>query len=282
MANDDYRNLCALKDWPFLERSRTLLTVASTQFGNLPYDCDQVREISVVPNGSNIRYVPKLSPSQMHWDHLNLTTFNSDIPQWYFVLNGQLGLWPRPSSSGNTITVIQKTRVIDLGSDDYTTGTIVSIANGANAVVGSGTVWTAQMVGRYIRITMADTAGTGDSVWYEIAGVTSATAMTLVRNYGGTTIAAGSANYVIGQMPLLPEDFQDMPWLFAAGMYWSKETDKRANFFLSTHGVSGGYGRPATGKVKDLISAYSSPTTDMVLDDGGEHDIINPNLTISI
>jgi hypothetical protein len=282
MANDDYRALCALKDWPFLERSRTLSTVASTQFGVLPYDCDQVREISVVPNGSSIRYVPKLSPSQAHWDHLNLTVFNSDIPQWYFVLNGQLGLWPRPSSTGNTITVIQKTRVVDLSVADYTTGNIVSIANGAAAVVGSGTTWTSQMVGRFLRITLSDTANTGDGVWYEISAVPSATTMTLVRMYGGASIVAGSAAYTIGQMPLLPEAYQDMPWMYAAGMYWSKETDKRAGFFLSQHGESGGAGRPATGKVRELIGAYSSPTTDMVLDDGGEHDIINPNLTISI
>src|ERR1035437_8336068 len=78
IANDDYRAICALKDWPFLERQRTLLTVANTQFGALPYDCDMVREICVVPNGSSMKYVPKLSPSQAHWDHLNLTTFKSD------------------------------------------------------------------------------------------------------------------------------------------------------------------------------------------------------------
>jgi len=282
VANDDYRNLCALKDWPFLERSRTVLTVASTQFAPLPYDCDMVREISVVPNGSSIRYVPKLSPSQMHWDHLNLTTFNSDIPQWYFVLAGQIGLWPRPSQSGNTITIIQKTRVIDLSAADYVAGTIVTATNGTAAIVGSGTTWTKQMVGRYIRITMVDTANTGDGVWYEIASVTDTTNLTLVRNYGGTSIATGSAAYTIGQMPLLPENFQDMPWLYAAGMYWEKENDKRAVAFLGNHGVSGGMGRPPTGKVKDLINAYSSPGTDFILDDGGEHDIINPNLTISL
>jgi hypothetical protein len=282
MANDDYRALCSLKDWPFLERSRTLSTVASTQFMNMPYDCDQVREISVVPNGSTIRYVPKLSPSQAHWDHLNLTTFNSDIPQWYFTLSGQIGLWPRPSSTGNTVTVIQKTRVIDLSATDYTTGNIVSITNGATAVVGSGTSWTNQMVGRFIRITLSDTANTGDGVWYEISAVPSATTLTLVRAYGGNTISAGSAAYTIGQMPLLPEAFHDLPWQFASGTYWAKESDKRAAFFLNAHGTSGGAGRPPTGRVRELIVSWSSPTTDMVLDDGGEHDIVNPNLTISI
>jgi hypothetical protein len=31
IANDDYRALCAMRDWPWLERLRTLSTAAATQ-----------------------------------------------------------------------------------------------------------------------------------------------------------------------------------------------------------------------------------------------------------
>lgn len=282
VANDDYRRICALKDWPFLTRNRTVSTTASTQFTTLPYDCDLVREISVIPTGSTTRYTPTEVTSRMEWDELNLRSYTSDIPERFYVFAGQVGLWPTPASTSNTIYVTQKCRVIDLSVADYTTGTIVSIANGASAVVGSGTSWTAQMAGRWIRFTYSDTANTGDGMWYEISSVTDTTHLTLVRAYGGTSISAGSAAYTIGQMPLLPEAFHDLPWLWAAGTYWQKEDDKRATSFFAQHGSAGEGGRPPTGKVKELINAYSSESTDMVADDGEDHSFINPNLTISL
>lgn len=282
VANDDYRRICALKDWPFLTRNRTVSTTASTQFTTLPYDCDLVREISVIPSGSTTRYTPTEVTSRREWDELNLRSYTSDIPERFYVFAGQVGLWPTPASTSNTIYVTQKCRVIDLSVADYTTGTIVSIANGASAVVGSGTSWTAQMAGRWIRFTYSDTANTGDGMWYEISSVTDTTHLTLVRAYGGTSISAGSAAYTIGQMPLLPEAFHDMPWLWAAGTYWQKEDDKRAASFFAQHGSAGEGGRAPTGKVKELINAYSSESTDMVADDGEDRPIINPNLTISL
>lgn len=281
-ANDDYRRVCALKDWPFLTRNRSISTTASTQFTTLPYDCDLVREISVIPTGSTTRYTPTEVATRREWDQLNLRSYTSDIPERFFVFAGQVGLWPTPASTGNTIYVTQKTRVIDLSAADYTTGTITSIANGASAVIGSSTVWTAQMAGRWIRFTYSDTANTGDGMWYEISSVTDATHLTLVRAYGGASIAAGTAAYTIGQMPLLPEAFHDLPWLWAAGTYWQKEDDKRAASYFDQHGSAGEGGRAPTGKVAELIRSYSSESTDMVADDGEDREIINPNLTVSL
>lgn len=271
-ANDIYRHICAMKDWPFLERLRTLTTTASTQFMNLPYDCDQVREIAVIPVGQTIRYTPKLSPSREHWDNLNLVSFTSDIPQWYFVFAGQVGLWPSPASTGNTVNVTQKSRVIDLTRADYTTGTITTLAAAGTTVNGSGTAWSAAMVGRYINITATDAANAGDGLWYEISSVASATSLTLVRAYGGTAISAGSAAYTIGQMPLLPESFQDTPWKGAAAIYWDKESDSRAKPFHEGYDTD----------IKNLVTAWSAPTTDMVVDYGTRDEIINPNLTIRL
>jgi len=281
IANDDYRVICAAKDWPFLERLRTLTTVAATQFYNLPYDCEQVREIAVIV--SSKRYTPRMSPDRNHWDKLNQSVISSDIPQFWFTFAGQLGIWPTPVSSGNTINVTQKTKVIDLGIADYTTGSIVSIANGAMAVIGTGTSWTAQMVGRYIRITLSDTANTGDGQWYEISAVADTTHLTLVRAYGGTSIVAGTAPYNIGQMPLLPEAYHDLPWIWAVGQYWMKEADERASNFLTIHGSFGENGSLPTGRISTLVKNWSSPNTDMVLDDGRDQDTVeNPNLTISL
>jgi len=286
VANDDYRRICALKDWPFLTRNRTISTTASTQFTTLPYDCDQVREISVIPTGSTIRYTPREATSRTEWDELNLRTYTSDIPERFYVFAGQVGLWPTPASTGNTIYVTQKTRVIDLSAADYTTGSITTSATtaGVTTLTGNGTIWSTSMVGRWIRITYTDAAAirVGDGMWYEIASVPTTTTLTLVRTYGGTTIAAATAAYMIGQMPLLPEAFHDLPWLWAAGTYWQKEGDKRAASYFDQHGSAGEGGRAPTGKVKELINAYSSESTDMVVDDGGDHSFINPNLTVQL
>ncbi len=282
IANDDYRAIVSVRDWPFLERLRTLTTIASTQAYNLPFDCDQVREIAVIV--SSTRYTPRQVPDQTSWDRLNVSTYTSDTPEWYYVFGGQLFLWPTPASSGNTINVTQKSRVIDLSIADYTTGTITTTAtaSGVTTVTGDSTVWTSQMVGRYIRITYIDTANTGDGLWYEIASVASATSMTLTRAYGGTAITAGSANYTIGQMPLLPEAYHELPWIFAAGKYWEKEADNRGVTFLNQHGKFGENGGLPTGRIADLVKNWSSPNTSMVIDDGLHDEIINPNLTISI
>lgn len=281
VANDDYRHLCALKDWPFLNRNRTVSTTASTQFTNLPYDCDIVREISVIPNGSTIRYTPTEVSSRTEWDELNLRSYVSDVPERWFVSAGQVGLWPVPAQTGNVIYVQQKSRVIDLGIADITTSTVTTATNGSPTVVVSGGV-TALMAGMWIRITyVPGTTNTGDGLWYEISGVSGST-ITLVRNYGGTSISAGTAACTIGQMPLLPESFQDLPWIYATGTYWQKEADKRAQGYFDQHGSSGEGGRPPTGRVKELINAWSSATSDMVIESGDEREIINPNLIISL
>ncbi len=281
LANDDYRAICSVKDWPFLERERELTTVAEQQAYALPYDCDQVKAISVEVSDST--YVVRMCPDKDQWDTLNETSYTSDYPEWYFVFGGQLFLWPTPATSGNTINVTQKSRVIDLSAADYTTGTIVTATNGTKAIVGSGTTWTNQMVGRWIRITHVDTVNTGDGLWYEIAAVTSTTTLTLVRSYGGTSITTGTAAYKIGQMPLLPEAYQDLPWVYAAGVYWEKEADARGAVFMAKHGTFGQGGSLPTGRIADLVKNWSSTNTSMVIDDGEDKNgYYNPNLTITI
>lgn len=270
IANDYYRHICALNDWSFLDGLRSMLTVGNQQFYPLFYDTDLVREVAV--KVSSITYTPKLSPSREHWDSLNLVTFVSDIPEWYYVFNGQVGLWPMPASTGNTIFVTQKCRVIDMQFADYTTGTISGITNGANILTGTGTSWSAGMAGEWINITPTLAANGGDGTWYQIGSVTNSTTIILVRNYGGATLTTATAAYVIGQMSLLPESFQDTPWKAAAADYWLKENDNRAASFQEKY----------QSDIGDLIKAYSSPTTDMVIDDGRDFSIINPNLLINL
>lgn len=269
--NDYHRRLLSKADWPFLHRLRTATTVASTTFVELPYDVDQV-ESAFVTSGST-RYTPIPAPSRKFWDELHYTTQTSDTPEYWFVYNGQFGLWPRPSTVGNTISISAKIKSIELANADLASQTI-SVTSGSAAVTGSSTTWRRGIVGHWMRVainTSSDTTS-GDGTWYEISAVSGTTAMTLVKTYNGGTVTSGVAT--IGQMPLLPEAFHDLPEHYAAFRYWSKEKDtERATAFQSL----------LTDGQSDLFTAYGVGDLSMVLDDGEDRGaIINPNLVITL
>lgn len=269
IMNDFHRRLLSKADWPFLHRLRTATTVASTTFVGLPYDVDQVESVFVTV--SSTRHNPKPAPSRKFWDELHYSTVTSDIPQYWFVYNGQIGLWPRPSTAGNVISANAKVRTIDLNTADITNITITTLANASTALTVSGSL-TVQMAGFWIRPTYSTTANTGDGHWYELSSVTNATTAVLARPYGGLAIAAGTAASTIGQMPLLPESAHDLPEIYATYRYWAKEKDDRANEF-KTMLVDG---------VSTLFTTYGLNDLSMVIDDGGDDFIINPNLTIEL
>ena len=118
-------------------------------------------------------------------------------------------MWPIPTSSDtNTATIRYQAIEKDLTQADYTTGTITTLANGASAVTGADTVWTAGMIGRYFKVN-------DDGQWYKIAGRTADTAITLEREYQGTSIATGTDTYTIGQIAKLPLDAYELPIFYA-------------------------------------------------------------------
>lgn len=270
IMNDFHRLLLAKADWPFLHRLRTATTIASTTFVNLPYDIDLVESVFVTVGSA--RYSPKPAASRKFWDQLHYSTVTSDIPQYWFIYNGQLGLWPRPATSSNTISINGKVKVIDLNIADITNLTIASVANGSTTITTSSGL-TTQMGGFWIRITFSTTANTGDGVWYEISSVTNATTGTLVRNYGGASIAVGSATCTISQIPFLPEAFQNLPEIYASYRYWAKEKDTERT--IEFKGM-------LTDGISTLFTTYGFNDLSMVIDDGEGGYILNPNLTIQL
>lgn len=269
LINDGHRELIAQKDFAFLHRLRTLSSVASQQFYPLPYDIDLVESVTYT-DGTTV-YTPKLVHSREEWDLINAQSYTSDTPIYAYVYDGKLGLYPTPATSSNTISVNGKVRVPDLSEADYTTGTITTAPNGDETITGSGTTFTASMVGRYLRIPVAQG---GDGIWYEIASVTSTTVLELVRKYGGTSISGGSATYAIGQMPIVPENFHIAPVHYAASVYWDREGDARR---ATRHE------KRFADAMTTLDEQYSAYITDPVLDESAdEEDIINPNLTIRL
>jgi len=146
------------KKFNFLEGSLYSSTVASQQFYELPNNFGRLNNVTVTI--SDTKHSPKLITTREQWDLLNMSgTPTSDIPEFYYIFNKEIGFFPIPASATTDAIYIQFHKNFrDLTLADYTTGTITSIANGGTAVVGSGTVWTAKMAGMWIRITDSSTA----------------------------------------------------------------------------------------------------------------------------
>ena len=243
-----------------------------TRMQALPYDIDLVESVYVIVGGT--RYNPTPIASREEWDNLNYSDQRGNIPVKWFVFDGKIGFYPRFSDDGYQAYINGKIRVTDLAVADYTTGTIDIITNGSTKVTGASTVWTKSMVGRWIRVTHTNTdASSGDGEFYEIAAVESSTILYLVRPYGGRSLTTGAgAAYKIGQMPLLPEAFHDLPEYFASYRYWAKEKDERKEDFKELL---------KTG-VDELGLAYGVNDLSMVIDSGEQRQMTNPNLMITL
>lgn len=244
----------------FNERTYTTTTVAQQQFYNLPPQVKQIIDVTVTIGG--IIWIPRNVATREEWDALNVITFYQDFPSRFYIYNGQLGLFPSPASSGNTLTMNYKIRDRDLSQADYTTGT-VSINNASPTITGSGTTFIPDMVNRWIQIT----APTGDNQWYQIQTYNSATSLTLFNNYTGINVSG--ENYIIGEMPILTEEYQDLPLYRALYIYFNSIVPNKVKAELYKGLYDEGYAM--------LNAEYGQKTTNVVLDDRGT-DIINPNL----
>lgn len=221
LINDSIRTIATMRggNWWWLETIKTKATVASQQAYQIPNSIRKLSDVYVTV-GTTI-YCPEPVFDNNKWKLvLAYQLGTSDTPLFYYRQGNQILLAPTPTTSSNTITFRGRLNIKDLSIADYTTGTIVSIDNGATTVTGSGTSWAVPMAGRFIRITDSGAANTGDHFWYEISSVTSTTILELVKPYEGTSIAAGSATYNIGQMSPIPESYDSAPVYRATALYF--------------------------------------------------------------
>jgi len=229
--NDSVRTICNLQGGKlrFLEATKDMDTVASQAAYQTPNKFRKLISVIVYSgtgSSSDTIYTPEMVFDPVRWNQIQQARLGeSDVPYFTYVENQKYYIYPTPSTSGNKITLRGRLNVRDLGIADYTTGTITSIANQETALVGSGTTWTADMVGRYIQINQTTAANGGDGFWYEIGGYVSATALTLLKPYEGTAISAGSATYTIGQVPPIPEAYQMAIQFRAVALYWQNKND---------------------------------------------------------
>jgi len=266
--NSSYRRILGMKPWWFLETTATDTTVASQQSYDLPYNIDRLNTVYIAI--STTRYVPEQITDRATWDRLNQSSgVTSDIPSYFFIQDDTIEFYPTPSSAGNTITFVYKKRVVDLEIADHTGGSITDATNGDTTITGSGTTWTSAMAGRHIKIDPDD----GDGYWYKVASVTSTTELELDRKYKGITFTGATADYTIGQMSLLPENYQDLPELDAAYQYWNLQNNgvSRADRFKAQFDE----------KLAQMRLDHGKKTTSVSVGSDDDIQIENPNLYIT-
>lgn len=255
----------------FNERTYTTPTVASQQFYNLPPQVKELINLTVTIGG--VVWQPKECPSRQFWDALNVITFTQDFPSYFFVYNGQVGIYPNPSSAGNTITMNYKTRIVDLSMADVTSTSsvqTVSVTTNTTTVTASGSVFKNWMAGQWIRIPFSNTdSANGDNNWYQINSITNGTTLVLKNKYTGSTVTAGA--FTIGEVSILPEDYQDLP-LYRMGIiyYTTRFPDPaRAKLYQGLLDIG----------LSALNEEFGAKTSSIILNDTNVQ-IENPNLFV--
>lgn len=188
----------------------TSISTIGVQFYPIPANVSKIKNDTITVG--QLVYSPAPVQTIGEWTRLNAIPYTSDIPAYYYIYNNQVGFWPIPSTSGNLISFNYQERVADMTYADYSTGTISAATQGSNSITGSGTSWTVYPQNidlTYTNLKFKIDPPDGDGLWYPIQRFTSATAMLLNLPLSYAT-ELSSATYVIGQFPLLHEDFQDL------------------------------------------------------------------------
>jgi hypothetical protein len=203
----------------------TAISTVGVQYYNIPANVSKIKNMTVTVG--QLKYQPTPIQTRQEWDLVNTLPYSSDIPNYFFIYNGQLGIFPIPSTTGNVISFNYKTRVPDFTYTDYSVGNIANggMTVGSTAVTGSGTSWSSNFpVGTDItfeNLYLKATPPNGDGIWYPITKFNSDTSLTLGLPVVNAPNITGSTTYTIGQMPLLEEDFQDMIVYGAMKIYYS-------------------------------------------------------------
>lgn len=220
-------------------------------------------------------YTPAPVQSIQEWTQLNALPYTSDIPNYFFIYQNKVNFWPIPSTSGNIISFNYKASVPDLSFADYSTGTLSGITVGSNSITGASTSWNAtgtyplNVDLTYFNLFLKITPPKGEGLWYQIQSFQSDTALTLVQPIQNAPSATATA-YVIGQLPLLQEDFHDMLVFGSLKIYYSSILQNKVKYeqYLNEYDTR-----------LTLLEAYAG--TKSVNVDLGEQPIPNnPNLFI--
>ncbi len=253
------------------EAATTALATVGVQAYPIPANVSKIKNDTITVG--QLVYTPAPVQSIQEWTMLNALPYTSDIPNYFYIYNNQVLFWPIPSSTGNIITFNYKARVPDLSFADYTTGTLSALAQGGTVITGVGSAWaTPYPINTdilYYNLFLKITPPGGDGIWYPIQRFNSNTELVLatpLQNVPATT----AANYIIGQLPLLQEDFQDMLVYGGLMTYYTSilDNDKAYKKYKDMY-----------QERLDLLAGYAANKTIQV-DLGAQPIPNNPNLFI--
>lgn len=262
-VNDSIRTVCGMRGgrWPWLEFVTSVNTSASNDYVIVPASVEKIADLYITV-GQEI-YTPVAVSDSFVWKQILASRLGtSDWSLYYYKQGNKVYIQPAPAGV-NPVTIRGRKKLRDLSIADYTTGGVLTATNGSTSVVGTGTAWTTSMAGRWIRISESDTANKGDGQWYEIASVASATTLTLVAPYEGTSITTGNAAYAIGQMSLIPEPYDMAPLYRAAALYWQTKDNKKYEQYMRQYdgGFEAGLQNSSPGGlVGQLLETYGETT----------------------
>ena len=221
---------------PLTGNVTTAISALGIQDYPIPANISKLKNDTI--NIGQMKFQPKFIQSRQEWDTVNFLPYNSDIPNYCFLYNGKLGIFPIPSTTGNVGTFNYKTRVADLTFADYSTGNIAAAGAvaGSTSITGTTTSWSA--TGKYplntdvtfYNLYLRIDPPFGDGIWYQIQQFNSDTSLTLVLPIISAPNITASTTYTIGQMPLLSEDFHDMIVYGALKTYFTSIVNDTSKF----------------------------------------------------
>lgn len=204
--NARYENVLSLLPSYMSESTRTFATVADQQYYHYPPQMRRVESLVITIGSKDYPLTPVTS--QMEWDRINSIDIQAGaIPTLYFNRQRDFGIYPVPQDA-YTGTIVYNFRGSGMTREDYTTGTVTTVANDAT-VEGSGTTWnsTANVVPD-MWFSEADTNGESRGSWYRVLSVTDADTLELETVWEETAIAG--SKYIIGECPELPEEGHEL------------------------------------------------------------------------
>jgi hypothetical protein len=239
-STGEQRNVLFTQNAAYLSWQPALTEAATTAISTIG-----VQAYPIPPNVSKIKndtitvgqlvYTPSPVMSIQEWTRLNALPYTSDIPNHFFIYQNQVLFWPIPSSSGNVISFNYKGRTPELSINDYSTGTLSGLTVGSNEITGVSTLWNTtgafplntdlSFFNLYLQITPPS----GEGIWYPIQRFLLDTSLVLSMPLQNVP-SATAANYTIGQLPLLQEDFHDMLVYGALTTYFSSIVNNDAAF----------------------------------------------------
>lgn len=250
----------------------TAITTNGGQFYTIPPNVSKITDSTITIG--QLKFVPAPIATRAEWDLINFIPYEADIPNYYFIYDNQIGIWPIPSTTGNILTFNYKSRVADMSYTDFTTGNITTLTKGSNSVVGTATNWIT--AGKYpVNVDISEQylalrvdAPYGDGLWYRIERFIDDTHLVLRQPILEAPDITVASTYTIGQLPLLQEDFQDMLVYKSLMTYFSSIVKDPSSFkqnealFLER---------------KEMLDDYAG-TKSVNVDLGGQPTFINPNL----